>query len=46
MYSITGYFFNGSKFDGRKMTPQTSVLPSRASDVKTSGARQPALTNS
>ena len=30
MFSMTGYFFDGSKLVGRKMTPQMSVLPSRA----------------
>ena len=30
MFSITGYFFLGSKFAGRMITPQISVLPSRA----------------
>jgi hypothetical protein len=41
MFSMTGYFFAGSKLVGRMMMPQISVLPSRAFDVKTSGAFQP-----
>ncbi len=44
MFSMTGYFFFGLKVSGRKMTPQMSVLPSRALAVKTSGAFQPAWT--
>ena len=42
MFSMTGYFFLGSKFDGRMMTPQMSVLPSRPLATKTSGAFHPA----
>ena len=37
MSSITGYFFDGSKFVGRMMMPQMSVLPSRPLATKTSG---------
>jgi hypothetical protein len=46
MFSITGYFFAGSKFDGRRITPQMSVLPSRAFETKTSGGFQPAFLSS
>ena len=45
MFSITGYFFLGSKFDGRTITPQMSVVPSRPFATNTSGARQPAFTS-
>ena len=46
MFSITGYFFDGSKFVGRKITPQMSVVPSRPLATKASGGFQPALTSS
>src|ERR1035437_2506719 len=46
MFSITGYFFFGSKFDGRTMIPQMSVVPSRALDTSTFGARHPAFASS
>ena len=46
MFSMTGYFFDGSKLVGRKMTPQMSVVPSRPFATKTSGGFQPALTSS
>ena len=45
MFSITGYFFFGSKFDGLTMTPQMSVLPSRALATNTSGALKPAASS-
>jgi hypothetical protein len=41
MFSITGYFFDGSKLVGRMMMPQMSVWPSRPFATKTSGAFQP-----
>jgi hypothetical protein len=41
MLSMTGYFRDGSKFDGRMMIPQMSVTPSRPFAVNTSGAFQP-----
>ena len=37
MYSITGYFFAGSKVLGRWMTPQMSVTPSRPLATNRSG---------
>ena len=43
MFSMTGYFFDGSKFVGRKMTPQMSVVPSRPLAVNASGGFQPAF---
>ena len=46
MFSITGYFFDGSNRAGLMMTPQMSVLPSRPLATKTSGAFQPALRSS
>ena len=46
MFSMTGYFFDGSKFVGRMMMPQMSVTPSRAFDVNTSGMRQPVASRS
>ena len=42
MFSMTGYFFEGSKFIGRVMVPQMSVLPSRPLATKTSGNLNPA----
>ena len=43
MFSMTGYFFVGSKFVGRMMTPQMSVVPSRPFATNTSGGFQPGL---
>ena len=43
MLSMTGYFFDGSKFVGRKITPQMSVLPSRPFATNDSGALHPAF---
>jgi len=44
MYSITGYFFDGSKLRGFHTRPQMSVVLSRPFATKTSGAFQPSLT--
>ena len=41
MYSTTGYFFCGSKSDGRYIMPHMSVLPSRPLALKVSGAVHP-----
>ncbi len=46
MFSTTGYFSFGSKFVGRKMTPQMSVVPSRPLATKASGAFHPAFVRS
>ena len=43
MFSMTGYFFAGSKLVGLTMTPQMSVRPSRPFATKTSGGFQPAF---
>ncbi len=45
MYSITGYFFDGSNRVGFHTRPQMSVAPSRPLATNTSGAFQPALTS-
>jgi len=45
MFSITGYFLEGSKVVGRKMTPQMSVAPSRPLATNTSGGRHPSATS-
>ena len=42
MYSITGYFRDGSKLFGFHTRPQMSVLLSRPLATNTSGARHPA----
>ena len=46
MFSITGYFRLGSKFVGRMMTPQMSVVPSRPLVMNTSGTCHPAARRS
>ena len=41
MFSTTGYFFDGSKFVGRQMTPYKSVCPSAAFALNGSGNFHP-----
>ena len=41
MYSMTGYDFKGSKYEGRIMMPHIGVTPSRPGAENTSGACQP-----